>query len=206
MEKIKIHKIPLGSYRSNCYIIHNLENDNALIIDCGDGKELEEYFNENNIKLKIKYGLLTHGHFDHVGGVSYLQENYGTTFFMGLEDYQAQYEEPYLFTKLNNINMVYDGLSMNFDDFKVDVIYTPGHTPGGMSYKFENHVFTGDTLFKNTVGRTDLYCGSFETLISSIKDKLFKLPKDVIVHPGHGVDTTIGEEMQNNEYVKEREI
>ena len=167
---------------------------------------MQKYFDENNLKLDIKYGLLTHGHFDHVEGVPYIQEKYGTNFFIALEDYQAQQEEPYLFSKTQNVNIVYDGLTMNFEDFKIDVIATPGHTQGGMTYKFENHIFTGDTLFKNTIGRTDLYGGDFDTLVSSIKNKLFTLPKDTIVHAGHGKDTTIEDEMKNNEFVGEREI
>ena len=182
MEKHKIHKVPLGIYRANCYLIHNLENNRAVIIDCCDGEELQKYFDDNGLKLDIKYGLITHGNFDHVGGV------------------------PYLFTKTKNVNMVYDGLTMDFEDFKIDVISTPGHTQGGMTYKFENHIFTGDTLFKNTIGRTDLYGGDFETLVSSIKNKLFKLPNDTIVHAGHGKDTTIGDEIKNNEFVGEREL
>lgn len=202
MDNIKIHRIPLGSYQSNCYLIEDTETHNALIIDCGDGEELQRYIDDNFLDIKIKYGLITHGHFDHVSGIEYVQNNFGTTFFIGLGDLQAQHEEPYLFPKLRNINIVYDGLDMNLEDFKVSTIATPGHTKGGMTYKFENHIFTGDTLFKGTVGRTDLYGGNFDTLMDSIKNKLLVLPEDTIVHSGHGEDTTIGEEIKNNEFLK----
>lgn len=201
MDNIKIHRIPLGNYQSNCYLIEDIETHNALIIDCGDGQELQDYIDNNNLDLKIKYGLITHGHFDHVMGVKYIQENYDTMFFISLEDLQAQHEEPYLFPKLKNVNIVYDGLDMNLEDFKVSTIATPGHTKGGMTYKFENHIFTGDTLFKGTVGRTDLYGGNFDILMKSIKEKLFTLSEDTIIHSGHGEESTIGEEMKNNEFI-----
>lgn len=201
MENIKIHRIPLGAYESNCYLIENTLTGNALIIDCGDGLGFRKYLDENNIKVNIKYGLLTHGHFDHVMGVDYIQQTFGTIFFMGIDDLKAQYDEPYLFPRLNNINIVYDGLEMNFEDFKVRTIATPGHTKGSISYLFENNVFTGDTLFKGTVGRTDLYGGNFEELIDSVKNKLCILPEDTVVYPGHGKETTIGEEAQNNQFI-----
>lgn len=201
MDNIKIHRIPLGSYESNCYLIENLEENSALIIDCADGNELQMYMDKNNLKLDISYGLITHGHFDHVMGVEYLQEHYGTMFFISLEDFQAQYEEFYLFPSLKNVNMVYDSLTMNLGGFKIETISTPGHTKGGMTYKFGNHIFTGDTLFKENVGRTDLYGGDHGTLIRSIKERLFTLPKDIVIHPGHGEESTVGWEMENNKYI-----
>lgn len=201
MDNIKIHRIPLGSYKSNCYLVENLEENSALIIDCADGQELQNYIDENDLKFDISYGLITHGHFDHVMGVEYIQERYGTMFFISLEDFKTQYEEEYLFPRLKNVNMVYDSLTMNLGNFKIETISTPGHTKGGMTYKFKNHIFTGDTLFKENVGRTDLYGGDHDTLIKSIKDKLFILPKDIIIHPGHGEESTIGWEIENNKYV-----
>lgn len=201
MGNIKIHKIPLGSYECNCYLVEDIVNHNAFIVDCGDGPELQRYLDENNLKLDIKYGLLTHGHFDHVMGVDYLQKKYDTMFFITLEDFQAQYEEPYLFPKLENINIVYDSLTLNLGCFEIKTIATPGHTIGGITYKFENHIFTGDTLFKGSIGRTDLYGGNYDILISSIKEKIFKLPQNIVIHPGHGEDSTIGDEIRNNKFV-----
>ena len=201
MENIKIHTIPLGAYQCNCYLIENTLTKNAFIIDCGDGIGFQKYVDENNIDVNIKYGLLTHGHFDHVMGVDYIQETYGTIFFMGVEDLKAQYDEPYLFPQLKNINVIYDGLDMNFEDFKVRTLATPGHTKGSMSFLFENNVFTGDVLFKGSIGRTDLYGGDTQELLNSIKDKLYVLPEDIVVYPGHGEHTTIGDEIRNNEFV-----
>lgn len=203
MQNINVYRIPLGSYECNCYIVHNLENDNALIIDCGDGEGLNRYLIENNLKLNIKYGLLTHGHFDHVMGVKYIQDNFNTVFFMALQDLQAQYQEPYLFSELENVNIVYDSTKLDLGDFKVQVISTPGHTMGSVSYKIDNLIFTGDTLFKGTIGRTDLYGGNFDDIIRSIREKLFILSNDTIVYPGHGEDSTIGEEKKSNRFLKD---
>lgn len=201
MDNFKIHRIPLGAYQSNCYVIENVDNGNSIIIDCGDGEGFQKYVENNNLNFKIDYGLITHGHFDHVGGVKYIQENYNTMFFIGLKDLEAQHEEPYLFPKLKGVNVAYDNLTLNLGDFEVTTIATPGHTMGSITYKFKNHIFTGDTLFKGTIGRTDLYGGDFNTLISSIKERLFVLPEDTIVHPGHGERSAIGYEIENNEFV-----
>ena len=203
MRNIKIHRIPLGSYETNCYLLENIDTKNALIIDCGNGEEFQEYVDANKLDIKIKYGLLTHGHFDHVMGVEYIQNNYGTVFFMSLEDLKAQQEEPYLFPRLRNVNVLYHGLELNLDDFKATVISTPGHTMGSLTFKIENHLFTGDTLFKNNVGRTELYGGNFEDLIKSIKEKIFTFPKETIIYPGHGEESTIENEMNNNEILKQ---
>ncbi|EIA23345.1 hypothetical protein SFB2_168G1 [Candidatus Arthromitus sp. SFB-2] len=122
---------------------------------------------------------------------------------MSLPDLQSQYDEPYLFTKLYNINPVYDNLILNFDSFEVEVIATPGHTLGSVSYRIDDLLFTGDTLFKGTIGRTDLYGGDFNTIIESIRFKLFSLPDDTIVYPGHGEESSIGEEKINNRFLRD---
>ena len=182
MSGINVYRVPLGSYECNCYLVHNTADNNTIIIDCGDGKELVNYIEKNNLNLNIKYGLLTHGHFDHTMGVEYI---------------------PYLFTKLYNINPVYDNLILNFDSFEVEVIATPGHTLGSVSYRIDDLLFTGDTLFKGTIGRTDLYGGDFNTIIESIRFKLFSLPDDTIVYPGHGEESSIGEEKINNRFLRD---
>ncbi len=203
MSGINVYRVPLGSYECNCYLVHNTADNNTIIIDCGDGKELVNYIEKNNFNLNIKYGLLTHGHFDHTMGVEYIQRHFNTTFFMSLPDLQSQYDEPYLFTKLYNINPVYDNLILNFDSFEVEVIATPGHTLGSVSYRIDDLLFTGDTLFKGTIGRTDLYGGDFNTIIESIRFKLFSLPDDTIVYPGHGEESSIGEEKINNRFLRD---
>ncbi|BAK81278.1 MBL fold metallo-hydrolase [Candidatus Arthromitus sp. SFB-rat-Yit] len=202
MRDINVYRIPLGSYDCNCYLVHNIINNNTIVIDCGDGEGLVNYIEKNNLNLNMKYGLLTHGHFDHTNGVEYMQQHFGTTFFMALPDMQAQHEEPYLFTKLNHINPIYDNSVLNFDGVIVNVISTPGHTLGSVTYRIGDLIFTGDTLFKGTIGRTDLYGGDFDIIIESIRYKLFNLPDSTIIYPGHGEESTIKEEKISNKFLK----
>lgn len=203
MEKFDVHTIPLTSYECNCYLLHGRESNTAIVIDCGDGKGLVEYMEENNLKPEIKYGLLTHGHFDHALGVKYLQDNLGVTFFMSLSDLEAARTEPYLYIEIDNVNPVYDNSDLHLGEFDAHVITTPGHTPGGVTYRIGNSLFTGDTLFKGTIGRTDLYGGDFNVLAESIRTKLFTLPDELVVYPGHGYPSTIGEEKKSNRFLNE---
>ncbi len=203
MGKFKVHRIPLGSYECNCYLLHDVESNTAIVIDCGDGKGLVEYMKENGLKPKINYGLLTHGHFDHALGVKYLQDNLGVVFFMSFDDLEASRMEPYLYTEVENVNPVYDNSDLTLDDFNVHVITTPGHTPGGVTYKIGDCLFTGDTLFKGTIGRTDLFGGNFDTLTESIRTKLFTLPGEFVVYPGHGEESSIANEKTSNRFLKE---
>lgn len=203
MQNIKVHRIPLGNYRSNCYLVQDIDTNNALIIDCCDGEELQIYIDKNNLDIEITYGLLTHGHFDHVLGVKYIQKKFNTMFFVGREDLYAQEDEPYLFPRITKLNVVFDNSTLSLGDFSVNCIATPGHTKGSFTYQIQDNIFTGDTLFKGTVGRTDLYGGSFKELMSSIRERLIILPEDTVVFPGHGSETTIGEEIKFNEFLKD---
>lgn len=203
MKNFDVHTIPLTSYECNCYLLHDKESNTAIIIDCGDGEGLIKYMEENNLKPDIKYGLLTHGHFDHALGVKYLQDNLGITFFMSFHDLEVSRTQSYLFIEIDNVNPVYDNIDLHLGDFDAHVITTPGHTPGGVTYKIGNCLFTGDTLFKGTIGRTDLYGGDFDTLVGSIRTKLFTLADELLVYPGHGDPSSIGEEKVNNRFLKE---
>jgi glyoxylase-like metal-dependent hydrolase (beta-lactamase superfamily II) len=103
--------------------------------------------------------------------------------------------------KIPQVDYYFEEKSYEFKELKIEIIYTPGHTKGGVCFLIENHLFTGDTLFFKSIGRTDLPTGDFTSLISSIKNQLFGLPNETIVYPGHGENTSIGFERENNPFL-----
>jgi glyoxylase-like metal-dependent hydrolase (beta-lactamase superfamily II) len=201
----------LSDYQTNCYLLWDEASKEALIIDAADQSvEIKNLIEENG--LTLKYILNTHGHGDHIGGNKYFKELYPQA-KVGIHQEDAE------FLRKTNLN-----LSLYFDnpvtspsaEFRLEddaliylgvsqlrVIHTPGHTPGGVSLYAKPYLFSGDTLFAEEVGRTDFPGGSFAVLIDSIKNKLFLLPEDTIVLPGHGPSSTIGEERRYNPYVGE---
>ncbi|QQG44637.1 MAG: MBL fold metallo-hydrolase [Candidatus Roizmanbacteria bacterium] len=196
-----IKSYPLGELQANCYFL--IKNKECLIIDPADSADfiLEELQKKN---LKLLGLLATHGHFDHVLAAGEIQLSFKVPLYIFKEDLflvkrlkeTAKYflgHEPYT-VQPSIIHELAEG-EMEICPFKFEVIKTPGHTPGGCCFYFkeENAVFTGDTLFKGAVGRTDLSYSSREDLKKSI-NRLSALPQDTIVYPGHGEDTMIGAE------------
>ncbi len=209
---MKLHKIVTGFLQNNTFVIS--KNNVNILIDPGfEIDKINSWLEENNLVPNVI--LVTHGHFDHSGGVKYFQEKYNCKVFFGKEDH-FYLEDP--FGPLNqpetnfglklNLDFKYastkDGEILNFGDIEINTIKTPGHTPGSTCYFFKeiNTVFTGDTLFQGTIGRTDFQKGSFQEIKESIKNKLYTLNDDVIVMPGHGKPTTINHEINNNLMVK----
>lgn len=202
-----IKRIPAGVYAANCYILMDEITKECAVIDPGgDADDIESYLNK--IDAKVKYILLTHGHVDHTGAVGYIKEKYNIDAHINLDDGKLIEENSFMFGPLNykgqNVNLIMDvNETSNFKigDIKIEVIETPGHTPGCVCYKVENNIFTGDTLFLRSIGRTDLSGGNFDTLINSIKNKLFVLDGEIIVYPGHGPQTNIKYERENNPFL-----
>lgn len=206
---MNILRIPAGVYAVNCYLIFS-ENSNAgIIVDPGgDADELIRKIEENNVDLK--YIVLTHGHGDHIGAVKDIKEKYKVDVLIHKEDADMIEDA----NKNLSINMAMgaieikadktlrSGDSIQFGELEAQVIHTPGHTKGGICLKIENNLVSGDTLFKGSIGRCDLYGGDYATLINSIRQKLLKLPDDTIVYPGHGAESTIGSEKKNNQYLR----
>jgi hydroxyacylglutathione hydrolase len=198
-----IKKLMAGIYGANCYIVMDEDSKETMVLDPGgDVDDIEKAI--NILGAKVKYILLTHGHFDHTTGVDGLQAITKAEVAIGSEDDEMilkgmQYYGPFIeggaHIKLNH------GDSLTFGKYSVKCIATPGHTPGGMCFLVDNHLFSGDTLFKGSIGRSDLAGGNGETLINSIKEKLMILPKDIIVYPGHGPSTTIGDEAIYNPFL-----
>lgn len=198
--------MPLGALQTNCYIVSNGER--LLVFD--PSAEANVIIGKlKDIGLSVDGILLTHTHYDHFGALDEVQA------FTGATVYMSDIETDWLtdvskngsirFTEEITSSVTPDTLKegpASVGSFKFDVIHTPGHSPGSLSYKFDDFVISGDVLFKQGVGRTDLYGGSTSELMYSIREKLYKLAPDTIVYAGHNVPTTIGDEKENNPYVR----
>jgi len=197
--------IPVGPLEANCYVVAEKENSPAIIIDPGDDPlEIKKILSE--YKLSPAFIVNTHGHYDHIGA----DDEFGVPVYIHKDD-SGMIENPRLnlsslFSGPHKVNarlkLLEDKDKIISGNIEMEVIHTPGHTPGGISllmYKPVNKVlFSGDTLFQQGIGRTDLPGSSHRQLVDSIKNKLFRLADETVVYPGHGPSTTIGQEKQNN--------
>ena len=155
---------------------------------------------------KVKYILLTHGHLDHTTGVAELKTITKAIVCISKEDDDLITQGEYLFGPLiegGADKLLKHGDIIKISNLEFTCIDTPGHTPGGMCFIVENCVFTGDTLFAGSIGRTDFAGGDFDTIITSIKSKLLCLPGDTIVYPGHGPSSTINNEKLSNPFLQD---
>ena len=196
-----------GEYETNNYLVICEETREAALIDAGGNYEKTvNLLKENNCELK--YILHTHGHFDHIQGDSELQKTFDVKTFlhkndeplaMGLKQQLMMFgmksaDAPKIDGYLEDAQVIEVG------NLKLKVIHTPGHSSGGVCFLVDKILFSGDTLFADSVGRTDLPGGSYEVLGDSIKNKLFILDEEIVVYPGHGPSTTIGHEKKNNPF------
>lgn len=203
---------PAGVFQANCYIIGDEKNQIGAVID--PGGDADGIFNQcKNMGLNIKYIILTHGHGDHIGAVKDMADKTGAKILLNKKDeYLVKGGNKNLMPILRNIKefeidkYIKDGDVIELGDINITVLETPGHTPGGVTLKIDDILFTGDTLFRGSVGRTDFEFGSFEELIDSINNKLMIYEDSFKVYPGHGPDTTIGYERRNNPFVKKNRI
>ncbi len=200
-----VRKIPAGMLGANCYILTNGEKGEALVIDPGgDEKLLSDIIKEDNARPVAI--LLTHGHFDHFGGAEKLRDEFGIKVYVSEDDKELM-KNPKMNASLSFAGSVSltpdetfkDGDILPFFGGKLKVIATPGHTKGSVCFyaESEHMLFSGDTLFFEGVGRTDLPTGSVDELRHSLFDKLLKLPDETKVFTGHGVNTTISHEKEN---------
>ena len=196
-------------FQSNCYILGCPEAKQGIVIDPGIrvGEIAQAVAAES---LKISAIVNTHAHIDHVAGVHKAKEDLGAPFFLHAGDRQI----------LENVNVsaarfglppvdkpsvdrwLEDGDKIELGERSLEVIHTPGHSPGGICLLVDGHLFSGDTLFAGSIGRTDFSGGDFETLIKSIRNRILTLPAETVIHPGHGPDTTVEMEKAYNPFLQ----
>jgi glyoxylase-like metal-dependent hydrolase (beta-lactamase superfamily II) len=198
---MKIEMFPLGVYQANCYLVS--ESGQYLIIDPGSKPEfLISKLPETSKVLAI---LLTHGHFDHFAAAEVLAKYYDVDIFVHHEDEellgdaQKNYSDHRNVTCIENVK-AFDKPYLQIGSFKINVFHTPGHSPGSVCYLIENHLFTGDLLFKNSIGRTDLYRGSSHDIMNSLRF-ISSLDGEITVYPGHGPLTSLKAEKAQNPFI-----
>jgi len=193
---------------ANCYILGCKETHEAVVIDPGDDADLI-LLKLAELKLKVKYIINTHGHFDHVGANRKMKEATGAELLIHALDAPmlgslSQAAASFGLKSENSPapdKTIDDGDIISFGKISLKVIHTPGHSPGGISLFTNGYLFVGDTLFQGSIGRTDLPGGNFNTLKSSIHNKLFPLGDNIRVFTGHGPETSIGKEKRYNPFV-----
>ncbi len=206
---MKIERFVMGSVGTNVYLIINEENKETVVVDPGDCPErFLSHIREEG--LKIVGVLLTHGHYDHILGIEKLRKEYPVPVFAH-EAEEALLNDPDANLSkmvgspciIKDVTYVKDNQILHIAGYNFQVLFTPGHTPGGCCYYVasEKILISGDTLFCESVGRTDFPGGSMSDLIRGIKDKLMVLPDDVQVLPGHMEDSSIGYERGHNPFL-----
>jgi hydroxyacylglutathione hydrolase len=211
VDELIVRGIVVGVFAENCWIIGSRKTREGIVIDPGDQAEDILHLAED-MELKIKVIANTHAHIDHVLGVRGVKEATGAKFLLHADEVDVARgsvrtaahmlgqpveppPEPDVFLD--------DGDEVEVAGVKLKVIHTPGHTPGGVSFYTNGVVFSGDTLFRGSIGRTDMPGGDYRQEMSSIVDRLLELPDDTIVLPGHMQETKIGIERQTNPFILE---
>ncbi len=202
---MKVEKIVTELMESNCYILIDENSKEAILIDPGGAKDIIQD-KKKALGIEFKYIINTHGHVDHIAGDKdymlpvYIHE-YDVSF---LTDPSKNLSELLGISIVveNTVNKLKDKSVVNVGNISVEVIHTPGHTPGSICLKTDAILFTGDTLFFEGIGRTDLPGSSFEKLKNSILKRLFVMDNNIKIYPGHGITSSIGYEKNNNPFVK----
>jgi len=206
---MEFKRFPLGIYQANCYILYDKNTKEAAVIDPGGDFEVIKSFVEDS-GLKVKYIILTHGHGDHIGALMELKEYTGAEVCIHGEDNPMLRSSRMNLTALMGYNpvemsadrLLEDGEILRLEGMELEIIHTPGHSRGGICIYCDGSLFSGDTLFACSIGRTDLPGGSNDELIESIKNKLLVLPDDTAVYPGHGPPSTISIEKKRNPFLR----
>ena len=215
-DNLKIEKFIFNDFEQNTYLLYDIHSLEAVIIDPGNSNdfendEIERYIKDNNLKLtKI---IITHGHIDHIFGIAFLKEIFNPVLYFPFSDLPL----------LQNVRLQAEMIGVpapktiepdfdlhqlkkiSFNDSDIEVIGTPGHSPGGTSLLIKDikTLFSGDTIFFESIGRTDLWGGDYNILIKSIKEKIFTLDEDIKILPGHGPATTVLHEKLHNPFINQ---
>ena len=203
-----LKRIEAGVYAVNCYILSCEKTKKTAIIDPGgDAEDIIQYIDRN--ELDLSFILLTHAHGDHIGGIPGIRNVKNVPVLIHEMDSEM------LKNKAKNLSSIIggqpvevvserllkDGDIIELGELKLEIIHTPGHSLGSISIKVKDRIFTGDTLFASSIGRTDLEGGSFEQIIKSIKEKLLIYEDSTQILPGHGTSSTIGKERNTNPFL-----
>jgi hydroxyacylglutathione hydrolase len=200
-----LEALEVGMFATNCYLVGCPDTGEGTVIDPGsDAKRIIKEI--RRLGLHIKYIINTHGHIDHTGANARVKEVVNAPILLHRADLNI-YQNPGFGLGLVAgkrpvpDHFISEGEIIKFGNIELQVIETPGHTPGGVSLLTRDRVFTGDTLFAGSIGRTDLAGGSFEVLIRSIRKRLAILPPETRIYPGHGPNSTIARELQYNPFI-----
>jgi len=207
-----VKALVVGPFASNCFIVGSEKTKEGMVID--PGADAPNILNTvRSLGLSIVLIVATHNHIDHVGALRSVKDATGAKY--AVHEADAMEAKPAVFGRMMGLmlgsslrsppkpeRLLKDGDVIEIGDLKFKVLYTPGHTPGGISLLSDGVVFSGDTLFNFGIGRTDLAGGDYGKLMDSIMTKLMVLPDSTIVYPGHGPETTIGAERKWNPFLR----
>ncbi len=200
-----LERLEVGLLSTNCYLVGCPDTLEGIVIDPGfEGKRIGHEI--KRIGLKVRYIINTHGHGDHIGANAYVKETTGAQLLFHEADLQIYRNPGFGLAALVGHQPEPDrflvaGEVVTAGSIRFQVMETPGHTPGGISLYTAGAIFTGDTLFAGSVGRTDLAGGSFEQLMRSIREYILQFPEDTVIYPGHGPSSTVGYEKANNPFL-----
>jgi len=207
-ENLLVHQLSVGPLQVNCFVVACQRTREAMVIDPGeDGPRILQLAESNG--YQVKKIVNTHGHFDHIGANQPVKEATGAVLMMHEADLPLlqnarNHAQAYGLTVSPSPDpdkFLNEGDVFSVGEQSFSIFHVPGHSPGSICLLSDGHLFVGDVLFAGSVGRTDLPGGDFDALVEGVREKLFRLPADTIVHPGHGPDTTIGREKQMNPFV-----